>query len=252
MFMNAVAPALLVAQAVGRIGNYFNQELFGNPSGLPWALEISPAARASAGIPAGDLRYGTFQPSFLYEMIFDLALAALLVWLGHHRRIRPQGLFALYVAGYSAYRIFEETIRIDSSAHLLGMRLNFFIAVVLTVAGSPGSSSSSAAATSVRSERAGPCPPEISRYHDGVMTSLEAAGAGKARTKNMVLRLDPDLADLLATVAEVEGRSVSEVAREAIAALVDARRADKRFRRLLEDNLARHQRLLDLLRDEQP
>jgi predicted transcriptional regulator len=73
---------------------------------------------------------------------------------------------------------------------------------------------------------------------------------GKVRTKNMVLRLDPDLADLLATVAEVEGRSVSDVAREAIAALVEGRRKDKRFRRMLEDNLARHQRLLDLLQDE--
>lgn len=84
------------------------------------------------------------------------------------------------------------------------------------------------------------------------MESLEPAGAGKARTKNMVLRLDPDLAEMLATVADVEGRSVSEVAREAIAALVETRRTDRRFRRLLEDNLARHQRLLDLLRDEQP
>jgi predicted transcriptional regulator len=84
------------------------------------------------------------------------------------------------------------------------------------------------------------------------MASLEPAAASRTRTKNMVLRLDPDLADLLATVAEVEGRSVSDVAREAIAALVQARRQDKRFRRLLEDNLARHQRLLDLLQDEQP
>jgi predicted transcriptional regulator len=84
------------------------------------------------------------------------------------------------------------------------------------------------------------------------LESAEAADGGRARTKNMVLRLDPDLADLLATVAEVEGRSVSDVAREAIAALVAARRADKRFRRQLEDNLARHQRLLDLLQDEQP
>jgi phosphatidylglycerol---prolipoprotein diacylglyceryl transferase len=134
-FMNAVAPALLVAQAIGRVGNYFNQELFGKPSGLPWALEISPAARASAGIPAADLRYATFQPSFLYEMIFDLALAALLVWLGRGGRIRPQGLFALYVTGYSAYRIFEETIRTDSSAYFLGLRLNFFTAIVMTAAG---------------------------------------------------------------------------------------------------------------------
>ena len=83
------------------------------------------------------------------------------------------------------------------------------------------------------------------------MANLEQAEAGKTQTKNMVLRLDPDLAELLATVAEVEGRSVSDVAREAIAALVQARRKDKRFRRLLEDNLARHQRLLALLQDDQ-
>jgi predicted transcriptional regulator len=83
------------------------------------------------------------------------------------------------------------------------------------------------------------------------MVNMEHASDGKARTKNMVLRLDPELADLLATVAEVEGRSVSDVAREAIAALVHARRRDKRFRRRLEENLARHQRLLDLLQDDQ-
>src|ERR1700722_4024493 len=79
------------------------------------------------------------------------------------------------------------------------------------------------------------------------MTSLEPAAAGKARTKNMVLRLDPDLADLLATVAEVEGRSVSDLAREAIAALVQARRKDKRFRRMLRSRRLRDQHLLDLL-----
>jgi prolipoprotein diacylglyceryl transferase len=135
LFMNAIAPALLVAQAVGRIGNYFNQELFGKPSTLPWALEISQAARLNSGMPAADLKYSTFQPSFLYELIFDLAWAGVLVWLGHHRKIRPQGLFALYVAGYSGYRIFEETIRIDSSAYFLGLRLNFFIALVMTIIG---------------------------------------------------------------------------------------------------------------------
>jgi prolipoprotein diacylglyceryl transferase len=129
-FANAVAPGLLVAQAVGRIGNYFNQELFGKPTGLPWGLEIARQFR-----PAGFTQYATFQPTFLYELIFDLALAAGLVWLGHHRTIRPWGLFALYVAGYSAFRIFEETVRIDSSAHILGLRLNFFIACTGTVAG---------------------------------------------------------------------------------------------------------------------
>src|SRR3984885_10653051 len=130
VFMDAVAPALLVAQAVGRIGNYFNKELFGQPTGLPWGLEIPLAYR-----PPGYTQYSTSQPSFLYELIIDLLLAAALVWLGHHRRIRPPGLFALYVAGYSGYRIFEETIRIDSSAHILGMRLNFWIALILCLIG---------------------------------------------------------------------------------------------------------------------
>ena len=130
LFMNAVAPALLVAQAVGRVGNYFNQELFGGPSTLPWALHISPAFR-----PAGYGQYATFHPTFLYEFIFDLLWAALLVWLGHHRNVRPPGLFALYVAGYSAFRIFEEALRVDPSEHFLGLRLNMYVASVLTVAG---------------------------------------------------------------------------------------------------------------------
>jgi prolipoprotein diacylglyceryl transferase len=130
MFMEAVAPALLVAQAIGRVGNYFNQELFGKPSSLPWALEISPPHR-----PAALLTFSTFQPTFLYELIFDLALAAALVWLGHHRNIRPPGLFALYVAGYSGFRIFEESVRVDSSEHFLGLRLNFFVACFMTLVG---------------------------------------------------------------------------------------------------------------------
>jgi prolipoprotein diacylglyceryl transferase len=129
-FAAAVAPALLVAQAIGPIDNYFNQELFGRPTSLPWALAISPSHR-----PAGYGQHATFQPTFLCELVFDLALAAALVWLGHHRRIRPLGLFALYVTGYSAFRIFEETLRIDSSEHFLGLRLNFYIAAALTVAG---------------------------------------------------------------------------------------------------------------------
>jgi len=128
--MDAVAPALLVAQAIGRIGNYFNQELFGAPSSLPWALKISVAHR-----PPGYLSYATFEPTFLYELIFDLLLAAALVWLGHRRRIRAPGLFPLYVAGYSGFRIFEETQRIDYSNYFLGMRVNFWIASILCLLG---------------------------------------------------------------------------------------------------------------------
>jgi prolipoprotein diacylglyceryl transferase len=119
-FLDAAAPALLVAQAIGRIGNYFNQELFGGPTSLPWALRISPAHR-----PPGYEQYATFHPTFLYELIWNLLLAGALVWLGRHRRIRAPGLFALYVAGYSGFRIFEELLRVDPAHHILGLRLNF-------------------------------------------------------------------------------------------------------------------------------
>ncbi len=130
LFADAVAPALLVAQAIGRIGNYFNKELFGGPTSLPWGLYIAPKYR-----PPGYLGFQTFQPTFLYELIFDLALAAALVWLGHHRGIKAPGLFALYVTGYSAFRIFEESLRVDASEHFLGLRLNMYVAIVGTVAG---------------------------------------------------------------------------------------------------------------------
>ncbi len=129
-FMDAAAPALLVGQAIGRVGNYFNQELFGGPTSLPWALQISPAHR-----PMGYESFATFHPTFLYELIWNLALAAFLVWLGHHRRIRPPGLFALYVAGYSGFRIFEESLRVDPAHYFLGLRLNFYVAGLLCIAG---------------------------------------------------------------------------------------------------------------------
>jgi prolipoprotein diacylglyceryl transferase len=129
-FMDMVAPGLLVAQAIGRIGNYFNQELFGAPSNLPWALKISAAHR-----PPGYLHVPTFEPTFLYEMIWNLLIAAFLIWLGQKRRVRPPGVFALYVAAYSGFRIFEETQRIDYSNYILGMRLNFFVALILCLLG---------------------------------------------------------------------------------------------------------------------
>ncbi len=129
-FLDAAAPALLVAQAIGRVGNYFNQELFGGPTTLPWGLEISPAHR-----PAGYAQYATFHPTFLYELIWNLLLAGTLVWLGRHRPIRAPGLFALYVAGYSFARIGEELLRVDPAHHIFGLRLNFYVAAILCLAG---------------------------------------------------------------------------------------------------------------------
>ena len=129
-FMEAAAPGLLVAQAIGRIGNYFNQELFGAPTKLFFGLKISPSHR-----PPGYERFATFEPTFLFELIWNLSLAGFLVWLGSRRKIRAPGLFALYVAGYSGFRVFEETQRIDYSNHFLGLRVNFFVAGVLCLLG---------------------------------------------------------------------------------------------------------------------
>jgi prolipoprotein diacylglyceryl transferase len=128
--LDAAAPAILVAQAIGRVGNYFNQELYGRPTSLPWGLEIDRDHR-----PDRYADQATFHPTFLYEIIWNLALAGALVWLGRHRNVRPPGLFALYVAGYSAFRIFEELLRVDPAHHIFGLRVNFFLASVLTVAG---------------------------------------------------------------------------------------------------------------------
>jgi prolipoprotein diacylglyceryl transferase len=175
VFMDAVAPALLVAQAVGRIGNYFNKELFGKPTSLPWGLEIPLAYR-----PPGYTQYSTFQPSFLYELIFDLLLAAALVWLGHHRRIRPPGLFALYVAGYSGYRIFEETIRIDSSEHILGMRLNFWIALIMCLIGLAWFIRTQRNTKHSPDEVAGGRPPEPDEEAAGTEESADAPSADGA------------------------------------------------------------------------
>jgi prolipoprotein diacylglyceryl transferase len=129
-FLDAAAPGLLVAQSIGRIGNYFNQELFGGPTSLPWGLHIDLAHR-----PAAYAAYSTFQPTFLYEIVWNLSLVGFLVLLGRTGRVRPPGLFALYVAGYSGFRIFEETLRVDPAHHLFGLRLNFFVASVLCAAG---------------------------------------------------------------------------------------------------------------------
>lgn len=129
-FMDAAAPGILVAQGIGRVGNYFNQELYGAPSSLPWALQISPVHRYS-----GYLQYSTFEPMFLYELVWDFLFAAFLMSLGRLRRIRPPAIFALYVAGYSGFRIFEETQRIDPSHYLWSMRLNFYVASALCFIG---------------------------------------------------------------------------------------------------------------------
>ena len=131
LFMDAVAPGLLVAQGIGRWGNWFNQELFGKPTNLPWGLEIAPEHR-----PLQYAGSDTFHPTFLYEFVYDLGLAGLLIWIGNRFRIKPPALFSLYVSTYCVGRIFEELLRVDPSHRFLGERLNFWVAIVVFAASS--------------------------------------------------------------------------------------------------------------------
>ena len=125
--LDVVAPALPVAQAIGRLGNWFNQELFGRPTDLPWGLEIDPEHR-----PAGYLEVATFHPTFLYEALWNLALAGgLVLWERHHPGTRPGRLFALYVAGYAVGRAWVEALRIDPATRLLGVRWNIWMSAIV-------------------------------------------------------------------------------------------------------------------------
>ena len=127
--LDAIGPAVVVAQAIGRWGNWFNQELFGRPSKLPWALEIDVAHR-----PAGYLRYSTFQPTFLYESLWCLIVFATIVWLERHRELVKGQAFALYVAMYTFGRIFFEWLRVDPASKIFGIRFNLLLSAVLSVA----------------------------------------------------------------------------------------------------------------------
>src|ERR1041384_6401894 len=128
LFMDAVAPGLLLAQGIGRWGNWFNQELYGKPTDLPWGLEIDEAHRGSY------IQYDTFHPTFLYEFIYDVAGVGILLAVDKYFRIRRPGLFALYVSYYTFGRFFEELIRIDPAHEYGPLRLNAWVSAALFVA----------------------------------------------------------------------------------------------------------------------
>jgi prolipoprotein diacylglyceryl transferase len=117
--LDVVAPALPLAQAIGRWGNWFNQELFGRPTTLPWALHVDPAHR-----PPGFGQFATFQPTFLYESLWNLALVAALVILERRISLKTGRLFVLYVAGYATGRMWVEALRIDHANRIAGLRIN--------------------------------------------------------------------------------------------------------------------------------
>ena len=126
----AVAPALPLAQAIGRWGNWFNQELFGSPTDLPWGLRVD-----DAHLPR-DAASGTlFHPTFLYESVWNLALAGVLIVVGRRWGRRDGGLLAVYVAGYGLGRFWVEGLRIDRADKLAGLRWNQWVAAVAVVGG---------------------------------------------------------------------------------------------------------------------
>jgi prolipoprotein diacylglyceryl transferase len=132
-FADALAPGLLVAQAIGRLGNWFNNELYGGPTDVPWGLRIYEwqGGHAVAGPDGHPLVLGTFHPTFLYEALWNLAAAAFVVWADRRFRLSHGRAFALYVASYCAGRLWIELLRTDPAEHFFGIRLNVFTSVVV-------------------------------------------------------------------------------------------------------------------------
>ena len=123
--VTAAVPGLPLAQAIGRWGNWWNQELFGRPTDLPWALRISND-KIPSQYPPGT----TFHPTFLYESLWNLALCGLLLWIDRRFRLRPGRLMVVYVVGYSIGRFWVEGLRIDPAHAAGGLRLNQWVALV--------------------------------------------------------------------------------------------------------------------------
>jgi prolipoprotein diacylglyceryl transferase len=123
---DAFAPGIVIAQALGRFGNYFNQELYGRPSSLPWALRIDPAHRT-----AGYENVATYQPTFLYESLWCVGVAVLCVWADRRYSMGRGRVFALYVAAYTVGRGWIEALRIDTAHRFLGLRLNDYVSVIV-------------------------------------------------------------------------------------------------------------------------
>jgi prolipoprotein diacylglyceryl transferase len=134
-FGDALAPGIALAQGIGRLGNWFNNELYGKATDLPWALTVhrwdASAGRALTGEDGQPLVLGTFHPAFLYELLWDVGVAVLVIWADRRFRLSHGRAFALYVAAYCAGRLWIEMLRIDTAEHFFGLRLNVFTSLVV-------------------------------------------------------------------------------------------------------------------------
>jgi prolipoprotein diacylglyceryl transferase len=133
--LDAAAPALILAQAIGRWGNYFNQELYGSPSKLPWAVKIDNPVHCSSVTHCVPYPPGvtTFQPTFLYESIWDFACVGLVIWIERRWRIRKGYLFFVYAALYTIGRAVVEHMRVDEAHRYFGLRLNDWVSILVFV-----------------------------------------------------------------------------------------------------------------------
>ncbi len=138
-FCDAAAPGILVAQAIGRFGNYFNNEIHGSPTDLPWGLKVyqwdQAAGHAVLDANGNPVVLGVFHPTFLYEAIFCLLLAGLLIWLDRRHDFRRGQIFALYIAGYPIGRGVVEFMRTDDANHILGLRVNSWVSILVFLLG---------------------------------------------------------------------------------------------------------------------
>jgi prolipoprotein diacylglyceryl transferase len=130
-FADALAPGVVLAQAIGRWGNYFNQELYGRRTNLPWGVEIDPAHQPTGSTSTHAL---TYQPTFLYESLWDIGVALVVIWADRRWRLTRGRAFALYAALYTAGRFWIETLRVDPAHKFLGLRLNDWVSVVVFAA----------------------------------------------------------------------------------------------------------------------
>jgi prolipoprotein diacylglyceryl transferase len=128
-FGDAAAPGLILAQAIGRLGNYFNQELYGAPTTLPWALQIDPAHR-----PAETPDIGLYHPTFLYEALWCVGVFFVLIWAERRFSLGNGRLLALCIAGYTLGRLWVEALRIDHANRILGLRLNIWTSLIIFAA----------------------------------------------------------------------------------------------------------------------
>ena len=138
-FADAAAPGILVAQGIGRWGNWFNNELYGGPTGLPWGLEIhkwdASAGRAVTDANGDAIIQGIYHPTFLYEALFVMLLALVLLVIERRRPLAPGQLFGLYIAGYPLGRIIIEKMRTDDAELILGQRLNVWTSIIVFLIG---------------------------------------------------------------------------------------------------------------------